>query len=272
MSCHKRKTNIYRASFSTSILLAAFIMSGCSWAVIDKEQKAVYDNTALSLQGLEARVALAEERIESLYKQVNGEAHDEITSVISTINSSSNTTPANLNSPKKVPPISNADSGKTTPALAATSSTKGAPPKKASTSASKPGNFGTTVKLSADKVAYNAALATLEKGNATQAERMFKDFLAAYPQSSLAPNAGYWLGEAYYSQKRYDMAILTFQDVVSNYPKHSKAAASLLKTGYSYRAMGDKANAAFYLNALISDFPSSEPAALARPALRNLNN
>ncbi|MCZ7625866.1 MAG: hypothetical protein M5R38_08515 [Candidatus Methylomirabilis sp.] len=28
-----------------------------------------------------------------------------------------------------------------------------------------------------------------------------------YPNSSLAPNARYWLGESYYSQKAYDQAI-----------------------------------------------------------------
>ena len=121
-----------------------------------------------------------------------------------------------------------------------------------------------------DASRYKEALETLQAGQAQKAEALFRDFVKLYPQSRLAPNAGYWLGEAYYNQKKYDLAILVFQDVVLRYPQHDKAAAALLKTGYAYNAISDTANARFYLQQLLELYPRSEPALLARNALAKL--
>lgn len=123
---------------------------------------------------------------------------------------------------------------------------------------------------SAAAEAYKTALADLFAGRYKEAERGFRDFSERYPESSFLPNAGYWLGETYYSQDQYDSAILAFQSVAGKYPKHDKAAASLLKTGYSYEKLGDMPNARFYLQQLLTDYPESEPATLARAALDRL--
>lgn len=117
---------------------------------------------------------------------------------------------------------------------------------------------------------YARALAAFEAGKSQEAQALFTAFLAAYPSGSLAPNAGYWLGECEYSLKHYDKAILAFKNVVGKYPKHPKAAASMLKAGYAYERLGDKENARFYLTALVEDFPKSEPAGLARKKLATL--
>ncbi len=121
----------------------------------------------------------------------------------------------------------------------------------------------------ADK-AYQKALATFEAGRPEAALTQFSEFLKTYPASPLAPNAGYWLGECYYSQKRFDTAIITFKDVVAKYPRHPKAAAAMLKAGLAYARLGDKDNARFYLETLIQDFPDSEPAKLARGRISSL--
>lgn len=115
--------------------------------------------------------------------------------------------------------------------------------------------------------AYNAAYAIYEKGEYTKAQQAFADFLAASPQSPLAPNALYWQGECQYSLGNYSDAILFFQEVVNRYPKHAKAAAALLKAGHSYERLKDMDNARFYWRILVDDFPASAPAALARKRL-----
>lgn len=117
---------------------------------------------------------------------------------------------------------------------------------------------------------YQAALSALEAGRPGSALGQFQEFLRAYPDHALAPNAGYWLGECYYSQKQYDSAIIAFKDVVALHSGHDKAAAAMLKAGYSYALLGDAANARFYLEALIKDYPSSQPASLARIRLVSL--
>ena len=118
--------------------------------------------------------------------------------------------------------------------------------------------------------AYQNALKLLQARKFRQAEEAFINFSSRHAQSKFLPNAGYWLGETYYSQQRYDDAILTFQDVVKKYPGHAKAAAALLKTAYSYERLADASNARFYLQRLLEDYPGSEPAALAKSALARL--
>lgn len=97
-----------------------------------------------------------------------------------------------------------------------------------------------------------------------------KEFLARYPDNSLAPNALYWIGETWYAQKDYTQAILTFKDVTQKYPRHPKASAALYKSALSYEATGDKTNAVFYLKALLDEYPRSEEAAPARARLKAL--
>lgn len=118
--------------------------------------------------------------------------------------------------------------------------------------------------------AYDAALAIYYKGEYDRAGQAFQDFIRQYPQSSLVPNALYWQGECLYSTGKYDAAILAFKDVAGKYPSHSKAAASLLKAGFSYMELKDQENARFYFQLLLDDFPDSDPARLARERLASL--
>ena len=114
---------------------------------------------------------------------------------------------------------------------------------------------------------YQRALAMLESGKPLAAMPMFNSFLRTYPADVLVPNAEYWLGECFYSMKQYSEAINTFKDVVTRFPNHPKAAAAMLKAGYSYALQGDRQNARFYWETLIRDFPDSLPADLARQRL-----
>ena len=118
-----------------------------------------------------------------------------------------------------------------------------------------------------EKTAYDAALALYKKGDFGRAREAFQAFLQSSPGSALTPNALYWEAESLYALGLYDQAILTFQAVVNRFPKHDKAAAALLKTGYAYERLRDMDNARFFWNILLDDFPKSAPAALARKRL-----
>jgi tol-pal system protein YbgF len=118
-----------------------------------------------------------------------------------------------------------------------------------------------------EKSLYDAALALYYKGEYGKALEAFQSFSRSHPGSTLAPNALYWEGESLYSLGLYDQAVMNFTGVVNRYPKHDKAAASLLKIGYAYERMKDMENARFYWQILLDDFPKSAPAALARKRL-----
>lgn len=126
------------------------------------------------------------------------------------------------------------------------------------------------VAKSSAQTAYDAALGLYKADQFEKSRIAFDAFLSRYPQSDLVPNALYWKGETYYSQKDFAQSILTFKEVTGRFPKHPKAAAALLKIGMSYDKVGDRDNAIFYLRALVEDFPKSTPAGLARKELKRL--
>lgn len=83
-----------------------------------------------------------------------------------------------------------------------------------------------------DKAAYQTAFTLLKDSQYDRAIAAFQKFLAAFPDSPLADNAQYWLGEAYYVNKSFPDAQVAFQRVVDKYPQSRKRPDALLKIGY----------------------------------------
>ncbi len=116
---------------------------------------------------------------------------------------------------------------------------------------------------------YDDAVQFVQQGKAAQARELLQRFIRENPSSALLPNAIYWLGETWYHEKEYGQAILSFKDVAGRFPKHDKAPAAMLKIGYCYENLEDHNNARFYLQALVDEYPDSEPARTARTKLQN---
>ncbi len=117
---------------------------------------------------------------------------------------------------------------------------------------------------------YASAYRDYQRGNWDLAISGFREFLEENAQSDLADNAAYWIGEAFFSQKKYREAIQQFDEVISRYPKSDKVAAALLKKGYSYLETGEKAQGIVQLQYVVHEHPSSAEANLARQRLRAL--
>jgi tol-pal system protein YbgF len=83
-----------------------------------------------------------------------------------------------------------------------------------------------------DQDAYQSAFALLKDSQYDRAIAAFQKFLAAFPDSTLADNAQYWLGEAYYVNKSFTDAQTAFQRVIDKYPQSRKRPDALLKIGY----------------------------------------
>ena len=77
----------------------------------------------------------------------------------------------------------------------------------------------------------------------------------------------YWVGEAFFGEKKYENAILQFQEVVQNHRSHPKAAAALLKQGLAFRALGDDKNARVILQQVVERYPNSDEAKKAKERL-----
>lgn len=120
------------------------------------------------------------------------------------------------------------------------------------------------------KTAYRQALDTLRAGKHTEAIDGFRALVAAHPRHDLADNAQYWLGEAFYDQRRYRDALIEFRKVVDNHSRGNKVPDALLKIGYCHTAMGEPDKARAALELVISMFPKSTPAALAAQRIETL--
>lgn len=99
----------------------------------------------------------------------------------------------------------------------------------------------------------------------------FKKFLGKHPDSNLADNAQYWIGESYYALQNFDQAIVEFDLVRKDYPKSDKVPAAWLKIGYSFAELGNRVDARLFLQEVINRFPQSKEAEKARIKIRSLD-
>ena len=118
------------------------------------------------------------------------------------------------------------------------------------------------------KKIYTLAKEAFDKGDFEAAREGFQKLLKRYPDSEIADNAQFWIGETYYREKWYEKAILEYQKVIEKYPEGNKVQASLLKQGFAFKNLGDRANASLILNELVKKFPGSTEAGIARKKLQ----
>jgi tol-pal system protein YbgF len=112
---------------------------------------------------------------------------------------------------------------------------------------------------------YREALQLVQdEMNFSTAREKFITFVEKYPEHELAVNAMYWIGETLYGNKKYENAILQFQDVIQMFPQHSKIPAALLKQGLAFYELGDTRNAKIILQKVQDKYPTSPEAQKAQ--------
>ena len=120
----------------------------------------------------------------------------------------------------------------------------------------------------AERAAYEAAFEVLKAGQYDASARQFADFLQAFPEGALAPNALYWLGESYYATQNYELAAAQFRALLQRYPTDQKAPGALLKLGLSQYGLGQQADAESTLAEVGRRYPGSDAARTADDRLR----
>lgn len=124
---------------------------------------------------------------------------------------------------------------------------------------------------SSDQAAYSAAFGTMKSEQYADSAKQFGAFVQQYPDSPLAPNAYYWMGESYYVTQNYQYALDAFQNVLTRYPDSPKAPAALLKIGYCQDGLKQRDAAQATLRQVIAKYPNSEEAGQAQSRLRALS-
>lgn len=124
--------------------------------------------------------------------------------------------------------------------------------------------------MTPEQAMYAAAKSHYDQGRLEEARKGFEEFIKAYPKSSVADNAQFWIGETLYKQKDYDRAILEYQKVIENYPKENKVPAAMLKQAFAFKEINDLEIAKQILKELSKKYPSSNEGRIAAQKLKEL--
>ena len=117
---------------------------------------------------------------------------------------------------------------------------------------------------------YDTAYADYGRGNYDLAILEFKRYLETFPDTELADNATYWIGECYYHQSKFQQAIDQFDEVLTRYERSERVPSALLKKGYAYLELGQRAQGVVQLQNVICEHGGTDEERLARQRLQEL--
>ncbi|MFQ5830078.1 MAG: tetratricopeptide repeat protein [Candidatus Methylomirabilia bacterium] len=159
-------------------------------------------------------------------------------------------------------------------------------PQTAGAKRQRPGEAGSPETSSEPTELYQAAYTDFSKGSYALAIAAFQEFLRQFPDSDLADNAQYWIGESYFSLARTDSsrgqpdearaqlerAAVEFRKVIVNYPLGDKAPTAIYKEALALLDLKRQKLARARLQYIVDHFPQSVEAPLARERLATLGN
>ena len=104
---------------------------------------------------------------------------------------------------------------------------------------------------------YLQAFGDYASGRYQTAIHGFETFLQRFPNNSYASNAQFWLGDSYFNQQQYPVAIQEFERVLNDYPSAPKAPDALLKTAIAQLQLGATDEARQAIDTLNQRYPKS---------------
>jgi tol-pal system protein YbgF len=117
---------------------------------------------------------------------------------------------------------------------------------------------------------YNNALRDYNGDKNDLALQEFSDYIKFYPNTDLAGNCYFYLGEIQFRQANYQQAAQSYDQVLQNFPTGNKAASAQLKKGFSLIELGKQEDGVAELRHLIQRYPKSPEALQARERLHKM--
>ncbi|MFZ2266399.1 MAG: tol-pal system protein YbgF [Azonexus sp.] len=117
-------------------------------------------------------------------------------------------------------------------------------------------------------VEYEAALNQFKAAKYKEAAGGFAAFVQKYPDNSLAPNAQYWLGNAWRAQGDCRRAIEAQSIVTTKYPDSAKAPDAWLAIATCQQEMGNPTGVKRSLETVIAKYPNTPAAEAAQQRLK----
>lgn len=120
-------------------------------------------------------------------------------------------------------------------------------------------------------VLYNNALRDYNGGKNDLAAQEFSDYIKYYPDTDLAGNAYFYLGEISYKAGDFQKAVTNYDLVVQNFASGNKAASAQLKKAFALIELGKQGEATQELKHIVQRYPGTPEATQARDRLRKLS-
>jgi tol-pal system protein YbgF len=124
--------------------------------------------------------------------------------------------------------------------------------------------------VTVDQTVYMQAMDTLRAGSYSVAQISFKDFVANYPNSPLAPNAQYWLAKSYQMTSEHEPAVAAFKKLLAQWPDHAKAPDGMLGLAVTLIDMKKVAEGRAYLVQVTQKYPGTDAAKQATERLAHM--
>lgn len=121
-----------------------------------------------------------------------------------------------------------------------------------------------------DEALYETSRAFYNNEEYDQALKGFKSFLEKFPESDLADNAHFWIGECFMALKEYEHAIRAYQEVIEKYPKGNKVPNAMLRQAVAWLEIGEKISSKYLLDKILKNYPDSPEAKIAEKYLSSI--
>jgi tol-pal system protein YbgF len=118
-------------------------------------------------------------------------------------------------------------------------------------------------KVQVDKL-FEIAMSDFNAGRYDLAVSGFTDFAKQFPDAPQAPEAEYWIAEARFAKKDYDVAEKEYMQLIKKYPDGAKSCAVFYKLGLVYEHQDKKKSMEMVWNNLLQRCPDTEEAQSVR--------
>ena len=123
---------------------------------------------------------------------------------------------------------------------------------------------------SKEQAAFDGAMDLYRSGDFQGAEESLSAFLTLYRESVLAPTAQFYLGSAYYANKKYNEAISVLNTMAGKFPDHPRAPDALLVVAGSEFEQNKRQAAKVTLQKIVDSYPGTAAADAATQRLELL--
>jgi len=117
---------------------------------------------------------------------------------------------------------------------------------------------------------YTSGYSDYRSGKYDLSLQELSDYLKYFPNTDLAPNAQYYIGDIYYRKQDYDNALQAFDAVLEHYSENSKTPDAQYLKGMAFLKMGKRDSAAKEFRDVYAKYPGTETAANAKAQLKQM--